>query len=73
MQRKHCGLEEATRELEDAMRLAHSLLVQFLQILEGGASVVFYFVKLLSTEDCAIEGGGECNTSVFDPMILNFK
>ena len=73
MQRKLCGPEDATWELEDSIRLAHSLLVQFLQGTDGGVSVVFYFVKLLSTEDSAIEGGGECNTPVFDPMILNFK
>ena len=58
MQWEHYGPEEATWEMEDSMRLAHSLLVQFLQSTEGGASVVFYFVKLLSTEDSAIEGGG---------------
>ena len=55
------------------MQLAHSLLVQFLQSTEGDASVVFYFVKLLSTEDSAIEGGGECNTPIFYPVILNLK
>ena len=73
MQRKHCGPEKATWDLEDVVRLSHSLLVQFLQRNEGSDSVVFYFVKLLSTEGSAIEGGGECNTLVFDPIILNFK
>ena len=57
VQRKHCVLEAATWEMEDSMRLAHSLLVQFFQSTEGGASVVFYFVKLLITNDSDIEGG----------------
>ena len=73
MQRKHCGPEEATWELEDAMQLTHSLLVQFLQRPKGGVGVVLYFVKLLSTEGSPIQGGWECNTLIFYPVILNFK
>ena len=33
VQRKHCGPEEATWELEDSMRLAHPFLVQFCRAL----------------------------------------
>ena len=33
VQRKHCGPEEATWKLEDAMQLAHPFLVQFCRAL----------------------------------------
>ena len=52
--------------------MVHSLLVEFLQSTEGGASLFFYFVKLLSTEDSAIEGGEECNTPVLTPFALMY-
>ena len=35
VQRKHCGPEEATWELEDVMGLAHPLLVRFCRSLRA--------------------------------------
>ena len=35
VQRKHCSLEEAMWELEDAMRLAHPFFVQFCRALRA--------------------------------------
>ena len=66
VQWEHYGLEEATWELEDAMRLAHPFLFESAE--HRGrcqCSVLFIF---LSTEDNAIEGGGECNTPVLNPL-----
>ena len=51
VQWEHYGPEEATWELEDAMRLAHP----------------FFFSILQSTEDSANEGRGEFNTLVLTP------
>ena len=42
VQRKHCGPEEATRQLKDAMRLAHSFCSN-MRGTQGGSSIEFLF------------------------------
>ena len=47
-----------------------SIFVQFWGTLRRyQCSILFKFCK--STEDSAIEGGGECNTPVLTPLALN--
>ena len=66
VQWEHYRLEEATWELEDAMRLAHPFLFKSVEYL--GDSSVAFCSNLLSIEDSAIEGRGECNTLVLTPL-----
>ena len=69
VQWEHYSPNESTWELEDAMRLAHPFL--FISMEYWGNTIVAFCSILYSTEDSAIEGGGECNTLVLNPFALN--
>ena len=66
MQWEHYSPKEATWELKDAMGLAHPFLFKFAK--QSGDANVEFCSNFVSTEDNAIEGGGECNTLVLTPL-----
>jgi hypothetical protein len=62
VQWKHFGVDEATWELEDAMRMEYPFLF-----------LVYIYMVLKTYRAVFPQGGGECNTSFSPNTVIIFK